>query len=63
MTINNSTSQKQLIPYGQVVARLNGNGFDQEALKFIRSYLCDRSQNVGSSFSKELDILYRVHEE
>ena len=32
---------------------------DQEALKLIHSYLCDRSQKVkllGSSFSKELDI-------
>ena len=35
---------------------------NQEALNLIHSYLCDRSQKfkVGSSFSKELDILWSV---
>ena len=47
------------IPYDLLIAKLNAHGFDQEALKLIHSYLCDRSQKVkaGSSFSKELDIL------
>ena len=42
------------IPYDMLVAKLNANGFDQEVLKL------DRSQKVGSSFSKELDILCYV---
>ena len=47
------------IPYYLVILKLNAYGFDQVALKLIHSYLCDRSQSVkmGSSFSKELDIL------
>ena len=50
------------IPYDLLIAKLNAYGFDQVALKLIHSYLCDRSQrvNVGSSFSKELDILFGV---
>ena len=41
---------------------MNAYGFDQEALTLIHGYLYDRSQkvNVGSSFSKELDILCSV---
>ena len=41
---------------------MNAYGFDQEGLKRIHSYLCDRAQNikVGSSFIKELDILCGV---
>ena len=41
---------------------MNAYGFDQEALTLIHGYLYDRSQkvNVGSSFSKELDILCGV---
>ena len=47
------------IPKHLIITKVNANGFDQEALKLIHSYLCDRSQKgkVGSSFSKELDIL------
>ena len=47
------------IPFDLFIAKLNAYGFDQVALKLIHSYLCDRSQRVkvGSSFSKELDIL------
>ena len=47
------------IPYDLLIAKLNAYGFDQEALKLIHSYLCDRSQKVkvSSSFSKESDIL------
>ena len=43
---------------------MNAYGFDQQALKLIHSYLYDRSQKVkvGSSFSKELDILCSVPE-
>ena len=50
------------IPYDLLIAKLKAYGFDQVALKLIHSYLCDRSQrvNVGSSFSKELDILCGV---
>ena len=48
------------IPYDLHLAKLNANGFNQEALKLIHSYLCDRSQKVASSFSKELDILCHV---
>ena len=50
------------IPYDLLIAKLNAYGFDQEALKLIHCYLCDRSQKVkvGSSFSKELDILCGV---
>ena len=44
------------IPYDLHIAKLNANGFNQEALKLIHSYLCDRSQKVASSFSKELDF-------
>ena len=32
------------IRYDLLIAKLNGCGFDQEALKLIHSYLCDRSQ-------------------
>ena len=41
---------------------MNAYGFDEEALKLIHSYLCDRSQKVkvGSSFNKELDTLCDV---
>ena len=41
---------------------MNAYGFDQEALKLIHSYLYDRSQKVkvGSSFSKELEIVCGV---
>ena len=47
------------IPYDLLMAKLNVYGFDQEALKLIHSFLCDRSQKVkvSFSFSKELDIL------
>ena len=50
------------IPYDLLIAKLNAYGFDQEALKLIHSYLCDRSQKVkvGSSFNKELDTLCDV---
>ena len=50
------------IPYDLPITKLKAYGFDQVALKLIHSYLCDRSQrvNVGSSFSKELDILFGV---
>ena len=46
----------------KLIAKLNAYGFDQEALKLTHSYLCDRSQKVkvGSSFSKELEILCGV---
>ena len=51
-----------LISYDLLIAKLNAYGFDQVTLKLIHSYLCDRSQSVkvGSSFSKELDILCGV---
>ena len=41
---------------------MNAYGFGQVALKLVHGYLCDRSQSVkvGSSFSKELDILCGV---
>ena len=50
------------IPYYLLIAMLNAYGFDQVALKLIHRNLCDRSQRVkvGSSFSKELDILCSV---
>ena len=50
------------IPYDLLIAKLNAYGFDQEALKLIHSYLYDRSQKVkvGSSFSKELEIVCGV---
>ena len=50
------------IPYDLPIAKLNAYGFDQEALKLIHSYLYDRSQKVkvGSSFSKELEIVCGV---
>ena len=38
------------------IAKLNANGFDQEAWKIIHSYLIDHKK-IGSSSSKELDIL------
>ena len=49
-------------PYDLLIAKLNAYGFDQEALKLIHSDMCDRSQivKVGSSFSKELNILSGV---
>ena len=34
------------IPYDLPIAMLNAYGFDQEALKLIDSYLCDRSQKL-----------------
>ena len=34
------------IPYDLLIAKLNAYGFDQEALKLIDSYLCDRSQKL-----------------
>ena len=40
------------MPWDLLIAKLNANGFDQEASKLIHSYPCDRSQKVGSSFSK-----------
>ena len=51
-----------LISYDLLIAKLNAYGFDQVTLKLIHSYLCDRSQSVkvGSSFSKEFDILCGV---
>ena len=30
------------IPYDLFIAKLNAYGFDQEALKLIHNYLCDR---------------------
>ena len=50
------------IPYYLLIAKLNAYGFDQVALKLIHSNPCDRSRRVkvGSSFSKELDILCGV---
>ena len=50
------------IPYDLLIANLNAYGFDQEALTLIHSYLYDRSQKVkaGSSFSKELEIVFSV---
>ena len=50
------------IPYDLLIAKLNAYGFDQEALKLIHCYLCDRSQKVkeGSSFRKGLDIFCGV---
>ena len=50
------------IPFDLFTAKLNAYGFDQVALKLIHSNLCDRSRRVkvGSSFSKELDILCGV---
>ena len=50
------------IPYDLLIAKLNAYGFDQEALKLIHNYLYDRSQKVkvGSSFSKELEIVCGV---
>ena len=54
-------SQKHII-YDLLIAKLNTYGFGQVALKLVHGYLCDRSQSVkvGSSFSKELDILCGV---
>ena len=34
------------IPYDLLIAKLNVNGFDQEALKFIHSYLIDHKKWV-----------------
>ena len=34
------------IPYDLVIAKLNANGFDQEALKLIHSYLIDHKKWV-----------------
>ena len=34
------------IPYDQLIAKLNTNGFDQEALKLIHSYLIDHKKWV-----------------
>ena len=45
------------IPYDLLIAKLNVNDFDPEALKLIHSYLIDhKNWELGSSFSKELDI-------
>ena len=54
-------SQKHII-YDLLIAKLNAYGFGQVALKLVHGYLCDRSQSVkvGSSFSKEFDILCGV---
>ena len=49
------------MPYDLLIAKLNANCFNQEVLKRIHIYLCDRLQKMGSSFSKELDILHRRH--
>ena len=40
------------IPYDLLIAKFNACGFDQEVLKLIHSYLCNRSQNVkvGSKY-------------
>ena len=35
------------IPYDLHIAKLNANGFNQEVLKIIHSYLYDRSQKSG----------------
>ena len=43
--------------YDLLIAKLNANSFDPEALKLINSYLIDnKNWELGSSFSKELDI-------
>ena len=44
--------------YDLFIANLSAYRLDQEALKLIHSYLCDRSENakLGLSFSNELDI-------
>ena len=46
------------IHYDLLITRLNAYSFDQGALQLSHSYPCERSQTVqvGSSFSKELDI-------
>ena len=41
------------IPYDLIIAKLNG--FDQEALKLIHSYLCDRSQKVKKLYNCKYD--------
>ena len=48
------------ISHELLIAKLNGYGFDQNALNFINSYLFCRSQKtkVGYCFSDLLDILY-----
>ena len=40
------------IPYDLLITELNANCFDQEALKLVQSYLCDRSQKVDSSLAR-----------
>ena len=50
MTINNFSSTIvtdlskafDYIPFDLFIAKLNAYGFDQEALKLIHNYLCDR---------------------
>ena len=46
------------IHYDLLITRLNAYSFDQGALQLSHSYPCERSQTVqvGSSFSKKLDI-------
>ena len=46
------------IHYDLLITRLNAYSFEQGALQLSHSYPCERSQTVqvGSSFSKELDI-------
>ena len=40
------------IPCDLLIAELNANCFDQEALKRVHSYVCDRSQKEDSSLAK-----------
>ena len=39
------------IPYDLLIAKLNAYDFDQEALKLIHSYQCDRSQKVKKLYN------------
>ena len=43
------------IPYDLLIAKLSAYGFDQEALKLIHGYLCDRLQKVKKLYNCKYD--------
>ena len=45
-TLTDFSKAFDFIPYDLLIAKLNANGFDQEALKLIHSYLIDHKKWV-----------------
>ena len=45
-TLTDFSKVLDFIPYDLLIAKLNANGFDQEALKLIHSYLIDHKKWV-----------------